>query len=51
MIDLEEIRLARALGVAIDESIKAGDVIPTSILETYAVLNNHWQQQIERELS
>lgn len=51
MIDIKEIRLARALGVAIDESIKAGDVIPTCILEAYAVLNNHWQEQQERELS
>lgn len=51
MIDLIEIRLARALGRAIDESIRAGDIIPTNILEAYAELKRHWSEQIERELS
>jgi hypothetical protein len=51
MIDLTEIRLARDLGRAIDECFRAGDVIPTPILEAYAKLNAHWKDQIERELS
>lgn len=51
MIDLQEIRLARALGLAIDESFRGGDIIPTNILEAYAVLKQYWDLQIERELS
>lgn len=51
MYDLEEIRLARSLGRIIEECFRAGDVIPTPILEAFAELNKHWQQQIERELS
>lgn len=51
MIDLQEIRLARALGRAIDECIAVGDVIPTQILEAYAELHKHWNEQIEKELS
>lgn len=51
MYDLTEMRLARALGRAIDECFRAGDIIPTPILEAYAQLNKHWQEQIERELS
>jgi hypothetical protein len=51
MIDLTEIRLARALGRAIDSCISKGDVIPTEILEAYAELHRHWNEQIERELS
>ena len=51
MFDIEEIRLARALGRAIDESISSGDVIPTNILEAYAELYKFWQVQMDRELS
>jgi hypothetical protein len=51
MIDIEEIRLARALGRVIEGCIDAGDVIPTEILIAYAALHRYWQEQKERELS
>ena len=51
MYDIEEIRLSRALGRAIDECFRAGDQIPTPILEAFAELKKHWDWQMQRELS
>lgn len=50
-MDIIEIRLARALGCAIDEAFRSGEVLPASVLEAYAELKKHWDWQITRELS
>lgn len=51
MYDIEEIRLARALGRAIDEAFRNGEVLPSEVLSAYAELKKHWDWQIQRELS
>jgi len=49
--DLDEIRLARTLGRAIEEEIKKGIKIPDEVLRAYEELYKHWQLQMDRELS
>jgi hypothetical protein len=49
--DLDEIRLARTLGRAIEEEIKKGNKIPDEVLRAYEELYKHWQLQMDRELS
>ena len=49
--DLDEIRLARTLGRAIEEEIKKGIKIPDEVLRAYEELYTHWQLQMDRELS
>ena len=51
MINIEEIRLARALGRAIEEEIRKGNKLPDEILKAYEELYKHWQIQMEKELS
>jgi hypothetical protein len=51
MYDIEEIRLARTLGRAIEEEIKKGNKIPDEVLRAYEELYKHWQLQMDRELS
>ena len=51
MYDIEEIRLARALGRVIEEELRKGSEIPEEILKAYNELYKHWQWQISRELS
>ena len=51
MFDIEEIRLARTLGRAIEEEIKKGNKIPDEVLRAYEELYKHWQLQMDRELS
>jgi hypothetical protein len=49
--DLDEIRLARILGRAIEEEIKKGNKVPDEVLRAYEELYKHWQLQMDRELS
>lgn len=51
MYDIEEIRLARALGRAIEEELRKGSKVPDEILKAYEELYKHWQWQMSRELS
>jgi hypothetical protein len=51
MYDIEEIRLARALGRMIEEELKKGNKLPDEILRAYEELYKHWQYQMNRELS
>ena len=51
MYDIEEIRLARALGLAIQEELNKGNELPKEIMDAYKQLHIHWQWQITRELS
>lgn len=48
---LSELRLARALGVAIEAELQAGNPLPEEIMRAYTELYAHWQWQISRELS
>lgn len=50
-MDIVEIRLARILECAIEEAFRNGEVLPPSVLETYAELKKHWDWQMSRELS
>jgi hypothetical protein len=50
MFDIEEIRLARTLGRAIEEEIKKGNKVPDEVLRAYEELYKHWQLQMAREL-
>jgi hypothetical protein len=51
MFDIEEIRLARALGRMIEEELRKGNKLPDEILRAYEELYKHWQYQMNRELS
>jgi len=51
MYDIEEIRLARALGRVIEEEIRKGNKLPDEVLRAYEELYKHWQWQMTRELS
>ena len=51
MFDIEEIRLARALGRAIEEELVKGSIIPVEVTTAYLKLYEHWQLQMDRELS
>jgi hypothetical protein len=51
MFDLEEIRLARALGRVIEEEISKGTKLPDALLKSYEDLYKFWQIQMDRELS
>ena len=51
MFDIEEIRLARALGRAIEEEIGKGTKLPDAVLKSYEELYRFWQVQMARELS
>jgi hypothetical protein len=51
MFDIEEIRLARALGRVIEEEIRKGNKLPDEVLRAYEELYKFWQVQMSRELS
>ncbi len=51
MYDIEEIRLSRALGRAIEEEITKGSKLPDEVLRAYEDLYKFWQVQMSRELS
>ena len=51
MFDIEEIRLARALGRVIEEEIRKGNKLPDEVLRAYEELYKFWQIQMARELS
>ena len=51
MFDIEEIRLARALGRVIEEELKKGTKLPDEVLRAYQELYRFWQIQMSRELS
>ena len=51
MFDIEEIRLARALGRTIEEELKKGNKLPNEVLRAYEELYKHWQYQMSLELS
>jgi hypothetical protein len=51
MFDIEEIRLARALGRAIEEEIRKDNKLPDEVLRAYEELYRFWQVQMDRELS
>ena len=51
MFDIEEIRLARALGRAIEEEVAKGTKLPDEVLRAYEELYRHWQYQMTKELS
>ena len=51
MFDIEEIRLARALGRVIETEIAKGSKLPDEVLKAYEDLYKFWQVQMSRELS
>ena len=51
MFDIEEIRLARALGRVIEEELRKGTKLPDEVLRAYEELYRFWQIQMSRELS
>ena len=51
MFDIEEIRLARALGRAIEEEVSKGTKLPDAVLKAYEDLYKFWQYQMAKELS
>jgi len=51
MYDLEELRLARALGRAIEAELQKGEQLPDEVKRAYLELYAHWQWQMTRELS
>ena len=51
MFDIEEIRLARALGRVIEEELRKGTKLPDEVLRAYQELYRFWQIQMSRELS
>ena len=51
MYDIEEIRLARALGRVIEEEIRKGNKLPDEVMRAYEELYKHWQYQMGKELS
>ena len=51
MFDIQEIRLARALGRVIEEELKKGTKLPDEVLRAYEELYRFWQHQINKELS
>ena len=51
MFDIEEMRLARALGRVIEEEIRKGNKLPDEVLRAYEELYRFWQLQMARELS
>ena len=51
MFDIEEIRLARALGRAIEAEIAKGSKLPDEVLKAYEELYRFWQVQMAKELS
>ena len=51
MFDIEEIRLARELGRAIEAEIAKGSKLPDEVLKAYEDLYKWWQVQMSRELS
>jgi hypothetical protein len=51
MFDIEEMRLARALGRVIEEEIRKGTMLPDEVLRAYEELYRFWQVQMSRELS
>ena len=51
MYDIEEIRLARALGRVIEQEVAKGTKLPDEVLRAYEELYKHWQYQMTRELS
>jgi hypothetical protein len=50
VIDIEEIRLSRALGRAIEEEVAKGTKLPDEVLRAYEELYRHWQYQMTKEL-
>jgi hypothetical protein len=50
-MDIEEIRLGRALGRAIETEIAKGSKLPDEVLKAYEDLYKFWQVQMSRELS
>jgi hypothetical protein len=51
MFDIEEIRLGRALGRAIEAEITKGSKLPDEVLKAYEELYRFWQVQMTKELS
>ena len=51
MPDITEIRLARELGRVIEEELRKGNKLPDELMRAYIELYNHWQWQMQRELS
>ena len=49
MSDYVEIKLARALGRAIEIELSKGNLLPSEVLMAYEELLYYWQQQIEDE--
>ena len=47
MGDIEEIRLARALGVAIEAELFKGTILPVEIMHPYKKLYLFWQMQMD----
>jgi hypothetical protein len=51
LIDLQEIRLARALGQTIETELRKGTELPDEVKRAYLELYAHWQLQMSREVS
>ena len=51
MSDINEIRLARALGRVIEEELRKGTELPHEVKRAYTELYAYWQYQMTKELS
>jgi hypothetical protein len=51
MNDVNEVRLARALGRVIEEELRKGSEIPDEVKRAYTELYAYWQWQMNKELS
>jgi hypothetical protein len=51
LTDIQEIRLARQLGVVIEAELQKGTELPDEVKRAYLELYQHWQLQMATELS
>jgi hypothetical protein len=51
VIDLTEIRLARALGQTIETELRKGTELPDEVKRAYLELYAHWQYQMNKEIT
>jgi len=51
MNDLQEVRLARQLGVVIEAELIKGEKLPDEVIRAYRELLAHWQLQMQKEIT
>ncbi len=51
MHDLEEVKLARRLGVVIESELLKGEKLPDEVMRAFKELLAHWQWQMQRDWS